>query len=180
MFKYVSDISEISHFIIDKYISNKEIAVDATLGNGYDCDFLISKFNKVYAFDIQKEACLKYREKNISNVIIIEDSHEKFSKYIDTKVDCIVYNLGFLPGGNKSITTKKESTLNSIKVGLNILRSGGMMLIAIYRGHNEGKAEESVIMDFVSNLDKGIYGVISHKFENRSKEAPILIVVEKK
>ena len=54
MFKYVSDVSLLSHNIIKEYITTKDIAVDATLGNGYDCDFLSNNFKKVYAFEIQK------------------------------------------------------------------------------------------------------------------------------
>ena len=50
MFKYVSDVSLLSHNIIKEYITTKDIAVDATLGNGYDCDFLSNNFKKVYAF----------------------------------------------------------------------------------------------------------------------------------
>ena len=64
MFKYVSDVSILSHNIIREYVKDKNIAVDATLGNGYDCDFLSSCFKKVYAFEIQKEACEKYIDKN--------------------------------------------------------------------------------------------------------------------
>ena len=76
MFKYVSDVSLLSHNIIKEYITTKDIAVDATLGNGYDCDFLSNNFKKVYAFEIQKSACDKYVDKN-NNVTIINESHAK-------------------------------------------------------------------------------------------------------
>lgn len=46
MFKYVSDVSILSHNIIKEYVKNKNVAIDATLGNGYDCDFLSSCFKK--------------------------------------------------------------------------------------------------------------------------------------
>ena len=60
MFKYVGDISTIYQNIINDFIEKKLIAIDATLGNGYDTDFLSKIFNKVYAFDVQKEAILNY------------------------------------------------------------------------------------------------------------------------
>ena len=44
MFKYVSDVSNIYHNIITSFIENKNIAIDATLGNGHDCDFLSELF----------------------------------------------------------------------------------------------------------------------------------------
>ena len=64
MFKYVGNISDLSHYIIKNFVFNKEVAIDGTLGNGYDSDFLSENFKKVYSFDIQEEACIKYREKN--------------------------------------------------------------------------------------------------------------------
>ena len=180
MFKYVSDISDLSHYIIEKFVTNKNIAIDATLGNGYDSDFLSEKFSKVYSFEIQKDPCTKYNENKNHNITVINDSHHKFEEYISENVDCIMYNLGFLPGGNKEITTVAKTTIDSIKSGLKILNSGGIMSIAIYIGHDEGMEEENEIMKLVSVLPKDKYGVIQHKYINRSKVAPILIVIEKK
>lgn len=180
MFKYVSDISILSHYIIEKFVENKDVAIDATLGNGHDCTFLSSIFRKVYAFDIQKEACINYDNLNKNNVIVINDSHHKFPDYIKEYVNCIVYNLGFLPGGNKNITTLANTTLESIECGLKILISGGIMAIAIYRGHNEGLQEESFIIEYVKKLPKDTYGVMIHKYLNRSSTSPVLIIIEKK
>ena len=180
MFKYVGDISEISHFIIDKFLDNKGIAIDCTLGNGHDTDFLSENFNKVYSFDIQKVACDNYNIKNKENVNVIHDSHHLLKEYIDESVDCIMYNLGFLPGHNKDITTMHETSLASIKVGLDLMKSGAIMTIAIYRGHNEGKKEETCILPYVSSLDKSKYGVMLHSFMNRNDISPVLVVIEKK
>lgn len=180
MFKYVGDISLISHNIISSFLENKNVAIDGTLGNGYDTDFLADNFKKVYTFDIQKEACDSYKEKNKENVNVICDSHHLFKQYVNEEVDCIMYNLGFLPGGNKEITTLHETSLKSICEGLELLSSGGIMTICIYRGHNEGKREETCILEYVENLDKSRYGVMLHSFMNRKNNAPILVVIEKK
>ncbi|MBS5927797.1 MAG: class I SAM-dependent methyltransferase [Clostridium sp.] len=180
MFKYVGDISEISHHIINNFLENKNVAIDGTLGNGYDTDFLSENFNRVYSFDVQKIACDNYKGKNKENVNVINDSHHKFKEYIDEGVDCIMYNLGFLPGGDKSVTTMHETSLQSIKEGLQLLNNGGIMTICIYRGHNEGKKEESCILDYVVSLPKNKFGVMEHSFLNRSEVAPMLIVIEKK
>lgn len=179
MFKYVGDISKIAHHIIESFLENREIAVDGTLGNGYDTDFLCENFKKVYAFDIQQCACENYKEKNKENVIVINDSHEKIDEYVTEKIDCIMYNLGFLPGGDKKITTKHESSLASIKKGLALLKCGGIAAICVYRGHDEGKIEEEKIIEYVKELPKNTYGVMCHEFLNRSKEAPLLLIIEK-
>ncbi|MDO5039957.1 class I SAM-dependent methyltransferase [Clostridium sp.] len=180
MFKYVSDISELSHYIIKNFLTNKNIAIDATLGNGHDTDFLSDQFSSVYSFDIQKNACDRYKDKKISNVTVICDSHHKLDKYINSKVDCIMYNLGFLPGASKDITTLHETSLLSIKIGLKLLNSNGIMSICIYTGHDEGKKEKTCILDYLENLPKNEFGVMIHKYLNRSKTAPMLVIVEKK
>lgn len=179
MFKYVSDVSILSHNIIKEYVKNKNIAIDATLGNGYDCDFLSSCFKKVYAFEIQKEACEKYIAKN-NNVIIINESHHKIDKFIDEEVDCVCYNLGYLPGGNKEITTLAETSLKSIQLSLNLLSQNGIISIAIYRGHNEGIEEKNCIIQYLTTLPKNKFGVMIHECINRSKESPLLIIIERK
>ncbi|OFI07773.1 16S rRNA m(4) methyltransferase [Clostridium acetireducens DSM 10703] len=180
MFNYVKDVSSISHYIISKFCLNTEIAIDATLGNGYDTDFLSSIFKKVYSFDIQKEAIDKYACKNKKNVLLIQDSHEELNKYIKEKVNCVIYNLGFLPGGNKEITTKYNSTITSIKSALTLLDSGGFISIAIYTGHTEGKQEEYYIKSLVKNLPKNKFAVLLHTFINRDNNPPSLIIIEKK
>lgn len=180
MYRYVTDVSKLSHYIIKSFCINFDIAVDATLGNGHDSDFLSENFSKVYAFDIQKQAIDKYKEKNKSNVCLINDSHENFREYIKEEVDCIVYNLGFLPGGDKEITTKWQSTLKSLEAGLDILEKGALVTIAVYRGHQEGKKEEEFVLNYVRNLPKNKYGVIVHSFLNRENNPPLLVVIEKK
>ncbi|KYH35740.1 16S rRNA m(4) methyltransferase [Clostridium tepidiprofundi DSM 19306] len=182
MFKYVSDVSDLSHNIIKNYCRDFNVAVDATLGNGYDTDFLKEIFSKVYAFDIQKCATEKYKEKNIcnKNVVIINDSHHKFNEYIKEKVNCFIYNLGYLPGGDKKITTIAETTVKSIKYSLELLSSGGLITISIYHGHEQGQKEKNEIFELLNNLPKNKYGVLLHTFYNRSADAPILAVIEKK
>lgn len=180
MFKYVGDVSIISHYIIKEFLENKEVAIDATLGNGYDTDFLSSIFKKVYSFEIQKSACDEYIKRKSDNVTIINDSHYLLKQYVDEPIDCIMYNLGFLPGGDKNITTKCETSFMSIKEGIDLLSHGGIMTICLYRGHEEGKEEEKIILPYLGLLPKSKFGVMYHSFFNRSEESPILIVVEKK
>lgn len=180
MFKYVSDVSELSQNIIDKFVENKNVAIDCTLGNGYDTKFLSSKFNKVYSFDIQDVAIENYQKNSDERVTLIKDCHSKISDYVEENVDAVMYNLGFLPGGDKSITTNCESSLKSIECALQILNPGGIMTVAIYVGHEQGAKEEGVLMEYFMKLDKKKYGVMLHKVVNRSEAAPRLVVIEKK
>lgn len=180
MFKYVGDISQIAQDIISKYTGKFEIAVDATLGNGYDTDFLAQKFNKVYSFDIQKQAIENYYINKKENTTLINDSHENLIKYINCMVDCIMFNLGFLPGGDKNITTMADSTVNSIRTSLDLLSPGGIISVAMYTGHEEGKREKEAVLNLLQELPKSEYGVLLHSFINRSSNAPLLAIIEKK
>lgn len=177
MFLYTKNISELAHNIVKTHCLNTNLAIDATLGNGYDTDFLSRIFRKVYAFDIQSDVIDQNKAKGLKNVEYILDSHENFLKYI-TSADCIMYNLGFLPGGDKSITTLTSSTISSMQMATNILNSNGIISIAIYEGHQEGRREKDAIMNFVSTLPKNKFGVMSHSVINR-ENAPSLIIIEK-
>lgn len=178
MYKYVNDISEIAHNIIKLHNDKCNVAVDATLGNGYDTDFLASVFKKVYSFDIQQSAVDNYLLKNKDNVVVIHDSHINLELYIKEKIDVFIYNLGYLPGSSKEVTTKCESTLSSIKIALKLLVPGGMLLAIMYPGHAEGKKENDAILEFAKKLSKKEFGIMLHTFINREK-APQLVIIEK-
>lgn len=180
MFKYVGNITDLAHHIISSYCSNFDVAVDETLGNGYDSDFLLAKFKKVYAFDIQEIVIENYKKKNISNLKLVHDSHENIDEYVKEGIDVAMYNLGFLPGGDKNITTMYESTLNSISKTLKLIKSNGLVTIAIYCGHEEGAIEYEKIIDYTKKLPKNQFGVMIHSYLNRDESSPKLIVIEKK
>ena len=53
-------IVEMTHDIMRNYTKSKGIAVDFTMGNGYDTLFLAQQdFAKVIAFDIQEESLMR-------------------------------------------------------------------------------------------------------------------------
>ena len=180
MFNYVGDVSTLAQNIIKEYCIEKLVAVDATLGNGYDTDFLSDNFLRVYSMDIQKKLIDAYMKKEKENVTLICDSHEFIDKYVKENINCVMYNLGYCPGEDKEITTRAQSTLISIKKALSLLKSGGIITIAIYVGHDEGKNEKSVILDYLRTLPKDTYGVMLHEYINRSNISPKLAVIEKK
>lgn len=181
MFNYVGDISNLSHYIIKNFCLNKGLAVDATLGNGYDTNFLSDIFERVISMDIQPQAIDMYKEISRNpNVNLVCDSHANIDKYVAGNLDCAMYNLGYWPGGDKNITTLAHSSLESLKKSLHLLNPGGIISIALYVGHNEGLKEENFIMKYVEDLPKDRYGVMLHKYLNRSEVSPRLIIIEKK
>lgn len=185
----IGNVLSYSKLICKEYIKEGDFVVDATMGKGADTIFLselVGETGKVYAFDIQQEAYNitknKLAEKNLINrCTLILDGHENIDKYIfDNNIKAVIYNLGYLPGANHNITTKKENTLISIKKCDKILLTGGIIVLAIYPGHAEGLEEKRLIEDYVTKLDQKQYNVSKVEFINQANNPPVLIVMQKR
>lgn len=165
-----------------KIVLPKDTVIDATCGNGYDTVTLaqLAYEGKVWAFDIQKEAIQNTAEKlknqNLhTRVEIRQHSHETFPVEIfPESVRLIVYNLGYLPGGNKKKTTLTETTLQSIHNAMPLLLPGGALSITIYPGHNEGKKELEALLDLASGLSPSLWQACHLQWINRDN-APSLL-----
>ena len=184
--------TELALHVCESYIDTNKIAVDCTCGNGHDTLWLAKRCKKVYAFDIQREAIastskllesegVKWSyEDEETGVVLIEDGHQYLKKYIEGSVDVIIFNLGFLPGGDKNITTKEESSLEAIKTALEILSVGGVLSVTMYPGHEEGAKEQDIILEWAKNLDSREYHCVFANMLNQSKRAPQILWVTKK
>ena len=168
--------------IIDKHVKYKDLVIDATIGNGHDSLF-ISQYLKegyLYGFDIQKEAVENTQkllnQNNFSNYTLFLENHKNIEKtlnHLKNKISFIIYNLGYLPGGDKTITTKYKDTIQSLEGSINLLNKKGIILVTVYPGHKEGKKEEEQIIKFLNN--QHIYYEI---YKNTSHEiAPYLIKI---
>lgn len=51
----------------------------------------------------------------------------------------VAFNLGYLPGGNKSIITVSDTTLSALKAAERILMPGGLISLVVYIGHPGGR-----------------------------------------
>ena len=176
--------SEIVRMIWDRYINEESVVIDATCGNGNDTLYLALRANKVYAFDIQQEAIDNtdklLKENGIENVVLICDSHEKIDEYVSECIDLAVYNLGYLPKGNKDITTNTDSTLTSLVKVLNKLNVSGLVCLTVYWGHPEGKLEREAVLKYVSSLEGSIYHVAYMNFPNQKNTPPEIVMITRK
>lgn len=175
-------IINLAHLIIQNHVNKNSIVIDATLGNGYDSNFLAPLVKKVYAFDVLNQAISNSKKLNseFKNISYHLTSHENFKENVNSHVDLIIYNLGYLPGFDKDYTTKATSTLKSIKTGLEILKKQGKIVICIYIGHENGKIESECIKKFVKTLNKYEYDVLEHKLINKDNFPPYIIEILKK
>ncbi|MDD2400687.1 MAG: class I SAM-dependent methyltransferase [Clostridia bacterium] len=180
---------KISHFLLEQFLVSGQTVVDATAGNGNDTLFLskiVGTSGLVYAFDLQENALKETSEllkKNncLNQVKIIHDGHENMDKHVNNPVQAIVYNLGYLPGGNKNIITKKETTLFSIQKGINLLSLGGVISIIVYPGHPGGLEEAICVQSYLKSLSYKIWDVMKWNTENEVyNKSPYLFFLHKK
>ncbi|MDR3215210.1 MAG: class I SAM-dependent methyltransferase [Bacilli bacterium] len=173
-------IKKCAHLMMKQYANTNGIALDMTLGNGFDTLFLSQYFKDIIAFDIQEQAIIKSKEllKDINNVKIFHEDHYHFDRFILEKVDLIIFNLGYLPQGDHKITTIASHTIKSIKKGLTHLKLNGGMVIVIYPGHLAGYQEKKAINQLVAELDSKAYHITKYEVINND-DAPLVININK-
>ncbi|NLI12389.1 class I SAM-dependent methyltransferase [Pelotomaculum propionicicum] len=177
----------LAQFFVAEAVNNGGTAVDATAGNGNDTLFLarlVGEGGKVYAFDTQAKALQITQEllKNngcMERVELLQAGHEKMRKLVPGPVDAVMFNLGYLPGGDHSIVTQPLTTLKALGAALELLRTGGRIGLVIYTGHPGGREEAETVEKFISSLNADIFKVIKISFVNRAANAPVVIVIEK-
>lgn len=184
----MAKITELTHHLVGLIVEQGNVVVDATAGNGYDTLFLAERVGpsgRVYAFDVQKKATAQtyknLKEQNLQKqVILLRESHEHLSYFVREKVNVIMYNLGYLPGGDQRVTTKHDSTLESLKQALQLLTPGGIISIVLYPGHREGAEEKEKVIPFCKELDPIQYVSLNTCLLNREHNPPELAVIQKR
>lgn len=177
-------LSDIAKYFFKDKIPSDGIAVDFTMGNGYDTLFLSTLVpdGRVYAFDIQESAIAstgeRLRANNVDNVTLIHDSHSEVKKYVTVPVNAAMFNLGYLPGGDKSIHTMTETTLVAIRSALDLLTAGGVMTVSVYPGHDEGTREGNAILEMLSLVDRHDFSILQCKMLN-SPTSPFIVAIER-
>ena len=181
------NLLEIEKNFLIPHIKKGGVAVDFTMGNGHDTLWLseaMGENGKVYAFDIQPQALESSRrllesENAPRNYTLILDSHSNVKDYVSEKICIGMFNLGFLPGGDKSITTKRDTTMVAIRAAIDLLDDDGALLIAVYPGHAEGTIEGELIEEELSKLNRKEICASKFKIVN-SPTSPFFFVVEHK
>ncbi|WP_078544436.1 tRNA (mnm(5)s(2)U34)-methyltransferase [Litchfieldia alkalitelluris] len=173
-------------------VTSGDIVIDATVGNGHDTAFLASLVGEnghVYGFDIQNVAIINtevklMQENLLSQVTLLQKSHDQIKDYIPIelqgKVAAAIFNLGYLPGGDKGIVTKPDSTIDAIEQLLEIMKPEGIIVLVIYHGHEEGAYERDELLKYVANIDQKVAHVLNYRFINQVNNPPFIIAIEKR
>ncbi len=186
MYKKVVNVLEITKKLISENVIEGSVVVDATVGKGNDTLKLSTaagKTGRVYGFDIQDLAIAKTKERldeiKAENVILIKDGHEKIDQYVKEEIDFCIYNLGYLPTGDKNLITKGKTTIESIKKSLQLLKPNGLIVIVCYIGHDGGDLEEELVSQLLADLDQKEFNVMKNEFINQKNKPPLVYIVEK-
>jgi tRNA G37 N-methylase Trm5 len=150
-----------SHDIIMRVVKPGDTVIDATAGNGGDTVFLAKltgSGGKVYCFDIQQRALdrtlERLRNEGLDGIVeLICDSHEHMDRYVKGPVRCVMFNLGYLPGGNHDIGTKGSSTIAAVQKAMELIMVHGIVTIVIYYGGDSGFDEKEQVLDFIRTID---------------------------
>ena len=182
------DLLALQKYFILQHLGEGDVAVDFTMGNGHDTEFLsktVGEKGHVFAFDIQEKALASTSE-NLqaagcpNNYTLILDSHHNVKKYVDVPIKAGMFNLGYLPGsGKKEITTMRETTMPAVEAAISLLDKDGIILIAVYPGHEEGDAEGKMICDYLATLKRYEYCATRINILN-SPTSPYFIIIENK
>ena len=180
---------QITHWcarFIREQVKPGDLCIDATMGNGNDTlllSTLAGSTGKVLAFDIQEDALRRTEERlrkagAPENWSLFLESHTHMSRYAGPdSVSCIVFNLGYLPGGDHSMATRSDSTIQALEQGLLLLKKGGLVSLCIYSGGDSGFEERDAVLSWLSGLDPRKYLVIRSDYYNRPNNPPIPVLI---
>jgi predicted methyltransferase len=181
-----------ARMLLQKAISEGNIAVDATMGNGHDTHFLaelVGESGHVFAYDIQQEAVTsttkRLEEHNLlERATLLHQSHANITDTIPAhlhgNVTGAIFNLGYLPGGNKQITTNAHSTIHAIEQLLDIMAVEGIIVLVIYHGHPEGQVERDELLKYVQNIAQEKAHILQYQFINQVNNPPFIVAIEKR
>ena len=181
------DLLDLEKSFLLPHITEGATAVDYTMGNGHDTAFLsksVGKNGKVYAFDIQESALISTaenlkKENCPENYTLICASHHRVKEFVKGPVKIGMFNLGYLPGGDRTKTTLHESTRIAVEAAISLVDRDGIILVAVYPGHEEGEIEGEMLTELFATYSRYKYCIGKFRFCN-SPTSPYFFIIETK
>ncbi|HAV11967.1 MAG TPA: hypothetical protein DCX06_00515 [Opitutae bacterium] len=181
-------LTELAHQYLAQHLSEGALAIDATAGNGHDVlkmAQLVGTTGSVIAIDIQTSALESTRERlekaEVTTATLIKGDHAKvfdtlLNDYL-SQAAAITFNLGYLPGSDKSVQTQPASTLRALDTAIKLLAPKGALLVTAYRGHEGGIEESKQVEQWM--LDQESNGHIVEYHEPQALRIPPILWVFK-
>lgn len=164
-----------------------DTVVDATLGNGHDTLMLaelVGDAGLVIGFDIQEEA-VRRTEAALAQAGLAARcqlhavGHQAMAAYVREPVRAVAFNLGWLPGGDKAVTTHWETTRSALDAALSLLMPYGVCTVCAYPGHAAGDEERQALSTYLAALRPQAYNVLHSRFLNAGPGAPECFIIQR-
>lgn len=181
---------EQAHVIVRGALRAGDVAIDATAGGGRDTLALaqaVGARGRVYALDVQVEALAATQEllhrHAVTNVTLCKQCHSSLTSAIPADeretVGAVMFNLGYLPGGDPSVATRVPSTMPALEAALGLLRVGGVLTVIAYTGHPGGRQEAVAARRVLDAAPRGAYERLDDPREPIRPPAPRLLAVRR-
>ena len=172
------------------WIPRGGIAIDATAGNGLDTQFLaecVGIDGHVYALDVQQSAiertAKRIAEIGLASVVkCIQANHADLLQHVPKevwgKVFCAMFNLGYLPHGDKTIVTRAATTIQALEATDTVLAPKSILSILVYVGQSHGQEEALAVEGWIER-HRAIYDVERYS-DPANPVSPILWFLRKR
>lgn len=176
--------TELARHLVREVLRQGDLAIDATAGNGHDALFLaqcVGHHGRVLAFDVQAEAIAATRARlahagSLQQACIHHASHEHMAEFASPdSTRAIMFNLGYLPGGDHSLTTTPAATLAALEAAATCLMPGGLLSIVCYPGHPGGDDEAASVENWLAARTSAGWRVAKYAMLGTQHPAPFLL-----
>ncbi len=180
--------TELARKLVAERVLDGATAVDATVGNGVDLVFLsgcVGPNGRVIGFDLQPEAIersrVRWSEAEVQCALELHAvGHERMAEFVEGEIAAAMFNLGWLPGGDKSVVTRQETTVAALELVAARLRRGGVVTVVCYPGHEGGAAEAAQVSAWAEGLEQETFSAVRYGFLNQRNAPPFLVAVERR
>lgn len=183
--------TELAHLMMQQTIKPGDWVIDATVGNGHDTLFLaelVGPSGRVFGFDVQDTALETTARRVVDHpqVTLIHAGHETMTECLAThgfpegqnRLTAAMFNLGYLPGAQKTVTTRPDTTLLGLEQALACLRIRGLVTLVLYPEHPGGADEASAVRLYAQSLPGSFAATLQMRI-NALRPAPELLAIER-
>jgi ubiquinone/menaquinone biosynthesis C-methylase UbiE len=180
-------VTEMAHELVRRHLRPGDRALDATAGKGNDTLFLahcVGASGRVDAFDIQPEAIAETRARvaGFPQVRLHQRGHESLAEFVEGPLAAAMFNLGYLPAGDKAIATRPDSTLAALEAARGLLAPGGILCVVAYPGHEGGAEEAAAVERWFAALDSSAHRAVVYRplLGRPDSPSPFLLAAERR
>lgn len=177
----------LAHLLLPTLLHSGNRVVDATCGNGHDTLLLaqlVGDSGHVWGFDIQepaiRETSRRVNEAGLhERVTLLHCGHQELNSHVAAPLHAVLFNLGYLPGSDRTIITRPDSTLAALTQALALLAPGGIIMVTIYPGHDGGSSEQQQVEAWAAAHEPRSCHCWRMGQINVSASAPYLLLIQK-